>query len=1003
MKTPFFPWKTLLVRLIAFAVLVGLGTHAQAQQDPVEQRIEQILSQMDLNEKLDYVTGYGVDFTFQNLKGVFNIRPTPDLGLPLIYGADGGIGFVGQGFPPGTRFPAGPLLVSTWSPDLAHETGLALGQEGKARGIHRMLAPGMNFYRTAFGGRSFEYLTGEDPFLGAVLVPPVVRGIQSHRVMATTKHFALNDQEVNRTFIDIVADERTLREIYLPPFEAAVRLGNTAAVMSAFNAVNGDFASESKFLITEVLRQDWGFPGFVESDFLGIHNGVFAVLAGTDIDMPGFADDIPGVTDRRRMVVNATDPTNPIPVLGPPLPAGVTEEDINNMIRRLLRTIISYDFIENPPRSSPDPVAIAEAAENSKKVAINAAREGIVLLENNRNLLPLNSRSIKTIAVIGRNANGEPPTGAGSARVPPSPDFISEIDGIKSLLKNNAQVDYFPELVPDPSTAETGFRDFQGQYFRSADLTGNPVATRADPLLNFGPFNASNLPAANPPIVPPFSGIWTGTITPKISGDHVFKVSTGGNVQLFVNGQKILDSFSLVGTPDTPASAAAPFVPVSGKIALQAGVPASIELRAKNLGTVRLFNLPFTSVTGLQASWAPLQPPASLAGYDAVVLAVGGNEQYDGEAHDRSFRLPEFQDDLIVNATKLNPRTIVVLHGGGGFNVQAWVNKVSALLHAWFPGQHGGQALAEILFGEVNPSGKLPITMEKRVEDNPAFATFPLDDAGALEIKYSEGLFVGYRGYEKNRIKPQYPFGYGLSYTKFRYSDLEVDPLVLKKNIFRKDDDLVRVSFRVKNTGKRAGAEVAQLYIAPVNPPVERPLKELKGFQKVFLKPGESKKVTITLDRRSLAYYNVATQTWDVAPGLYKILVGSSSQDIELQRPLVNLFPSSLSVLESTPVPGAKKAAQDFSSSGANSLTAASAATAPTLTVNDGTGSGQHAAGTILTVTAEPPPPGKGFAGWSGDTQILANPSEQTTTATMPSIDVTITATYADVASGEQP
>jgi beta-glucosidase len=387
-----------------------------------------------------------------------------------------------------------------------------------------------------------------------------------------------------------------------------------------------------------------------------------------------------------------------------------------------------------------------------------------------------------------------------------------------------------------------------------------------------------------------------------------------------------------------------------------------------------------------------------------VVLAVGGNERYDGERRDRSFRLPELQDDLIVNATRSNPRTIVVLHGGGGFNVQAWVDQVRALLHAWFPGQYGGQALAEILFGEVNPSGKLPITMEKRVQDNPAFATFPVNDPDALEIKYSEGLFVGYRGYEKNRIKPQYPFGYGLSYTKFRYSDLEVDPMVLKKNVLRKDDDLIRVTFRVKNTGKIAGAEIAQLYVAPGNPPVDRPLKELKGFQKVNLQPGESKKVTITLDRRSLAYFNVATRTWDVAPGLYKILVGSSSQDIELQRPLVNLFPSSLSVLESTPVPGAKKATRDFSSSGPSARTETTVAGAPTLTVNDGSGDGQYTAGTPVKVTADEPPPRKKFAGWSGDTQILANPSEETTTATMPSIDVTVTATYADdVPSAEQP
>jgi beta-glucosidase len=346
------------------------------------------------------------------------------------------------------------------------------------------------------------------------------------------------------------------------------------------------------------------------------------------------------------------------------------------------------------------------------------------------------------------------------------------------------------------------------------------------------------------------------------------------------------------------------------------------------------------------------------------------------------------------------------LHGGGAFDVQAWVNKVPALLHAWFPGQYGGQALAEILFGEVNPSGKLPITMEKRIQDNPAFATFPLNDLNAPEIHKEAaaglGLFVGYRGYEKNRIKPQYPFGYGLSYTKFGYSDIEVDPTVLKKNILRKDDDLVRVSFRVRNTGKLPGAEIAQLYVAPVNPPVERPLKELKGFQKVYLKPGESKKVTITLDRRSLAYFNVARQTWDAVPGLYRTLIGSSSQDIELQRPLVNLFPSSLSVLGSTPVPGAKKAARDFSVGGAGARAEATAA-APILTINDGSGGGEYAAGTIVTVTADPPPPGKEFVGWSGDTQILANPSGETTTATMVSRDVTITAAYADAQSSSSP
>jgi beta-glucosidase len=974
MKIHSFPGKTLPVCAIACAVLVSLAAPARAQQNSVEERVEEILSQMTLDEKLSYISGTG----FPNPIGAFNIKPIERLGLPVIYGIDGSVGIVGQGVPPGTRYPAGQLLASTWNADLAFKEGEAQGREGRARGVHRILGPAVNFYRTAFNGRSFEYMTGEDPFLGAVLIAEEVNGIQSQGVMATTKHYVANDEEVNRQAIDVVVDERTLREIYLPPFEAAVKLANTAAIMGAFNKVNGDFACESLFLDTQVLKQDWGFQGFIESDFLAIHDGLKAAKAGMDIDMPG---------GRLARMTSAN--------LLPAIQSGeLPLSNVDDKVRRLLRGIISFGFLDRPQLDPSIPVN----DPRSKEVATDVAREGIVLLENKGNFLPLNKQVIRKIAVIGANAKGEPPSGGGSAAVPVSVDFVSEIDGIKSQAPS-ATVDFIAACVPDPSTAEwqtgQGSAGLVGQYFNSPDLSGDPVATRVDTHLNFTGFDATNVPVSNPSS---FSGIWTGTVTPTISGDHVFKVSSGGNVQLRVNGTLILDDTSDVQTPeltpDTPISAAPPFVPISGKINLQAGVPATIELKAKNLGTTRLF-----SAAGLQVSWASLQPPATLAGYDAVVLAVGGNEQYDGEAHDRSFRLPEFQDDLILNATKLNPRTIVVLHGGGGFDVQAWVNKVPALLHAWFPGQYGGQALAEILFGEVNPSGKLPITMEKRVQDNPAFATFPLSDLNAPEIhkeaEAGQGLFVGYRGYEKNRIKPQYPFGYGLSYTKFRYSNLDIDPVV-----FREDDELVRVSFRVKNNGKRAGAEIAQLYIAPINPPVERPLKDLKGFQKVFLAPGESKKVTITLDRRSLAYYNAEAGTWDVARGPYKILVGSSSQDIELQPTLVNMSASSLSALDSTPVPGAT---QQLSSSGQSTRTAAPAPGTHTLKVNNGRGSGHHVAGTFVTVTADAPPPRKKFAGWSGDTQILANPSERTTTATMPSIDVTITATYADVPSGEQP
>ncbi len=473
MKIHSSPWNALVVRIMAFAVLFGSAAHAQAQQNSVEDEVTLILNAMSDEQKQLYCIGYGVDFSFTNIKGVFNIRPVDDLeledgrviDLPLIYGCDGGVGFVGQGFDPGVRFPAGPLLASTWNPDRAYSLGDALGREGSARGIHRMLAPGSNFYRTPYNGRSFEYVTGEDPLLGATLLPAVVRGMQEHRVMATCKHPVANDQEINRNSIVVEVDERTLREIYLPPFEAAVKLGDTAALMGSYNKlkgdyatdqVNGDWACESYFLLTQVFKQDWGFPGFVESDYLAIHDGVKAAQAGIDIDMPGGYGSPFGVPDQTVMT---------------PEDLQQSGADIDDKVRRMLRRIVAYDFIENPPQEND--AAIIAAAQNSKEVAIQTAREGIVLLENrnprpwnrhftkmksnfrpfnrhsfkwDRDLLPLNRQSVKKIAVIGPNAEGEPLTGSGSATVPPSDDFISEIDGIKSLAPG-ATVDFIAQAI----------------------------------------------------------------------------------------------------------------------------------------------------------------------------------------------------------------------------------------------------------------------------------------------------------------------------------------------------------------------------------------------------------------------------------------------------------------------------------------------------------------------------------------------------------------------------
>ena len=906
MKAPFFPIQQFRALPLVLTASLSFALAAYAQQDTqqVEGRVNKILSQMTLDEKLSYISGTIVNFA--SLKGVFNIKPIPRLGLPEIFGNDGTIGILGQGFPPGTRYPAGPLLASTWNADRAIEEGIAQGREARARGINEILGPGVDFYRTPFGGRSAEYMTGEDPVLGAVLVSAEDNGMQSQQVMATTKHFVCNDEEINRMAISVMVDERTLREIYFPPFEEAVKLGNTAAFMGSYNKVNGVYACQNMFLITNVLKQDWGFSGFIESDNDADHDGVQAALAGLDLDMAGnFA-----LMTSANLLPHITGGQTPL----------IPLSNIDDKVRRILREIVSFGFLDRPQQDTSIPIN----DPRSKATAIDVSREGIVLLKNGLNgsqILPLNKNATPRIAVIGVNAQGEPPTCGGSAEVPASSDFTSEIDGIKAQAPG-ATVEYIPACVPDPATAiwqtGTGAVGLIGQYFNSNDLSGSPVATRVDTELNFASFNAANVPVSNPSS---FSAIWTGKVQPTITGDQVFKVFagssfgfSGGTVRLYVNNQLIIDDFSSTATPDTPISAVPPVVPISGKIYLQAGVAYDVRLEAKTLGVTSLPGL--VPASGLQVSWASLQPPPTLNGYNAVILAVGTNDQYESEGHDRSFRLPEQQDTLIQNVAQVNPRTIVVLHGGGGFDVQSWIDRVPALLHAWFPGQYGGQALAEILFGAINPSGKLPITMEKHAQDNPAFASFPTD-LNASTINYSEGLFVGYRGYDNNHIQPQYPFGYGLSYTTFRYSDLEINPLILKKedqeqhgltkadwkNHEGDDDRLIRVSFQVINTGKLPGAEIAQLYVAPVNPPVTRPLKELKGFKKVFLQPGESKKVTITLDRRSLAYYDVSAHAWDVAPGVYRILLGSSSQDIGLQGVVLNLFPAQLSVLESKPVP----------------------------------------------------------------------------------------------------
>ncbi|WP_455922592.1 glycoside hydrolase family 3 protein [Pseudomonas putida] len=833
---------------------------------------QQTLSQMTLEEKLDYIGG----------TGGWDVKPLARFNLPQILGADGGLGvrYTSQGNDQGVVYPSGPNLAATFNLRRAVDFGRALGFDTASGGYHYITGPGMNIYRMPYGGRNFEYLTGEDPFLGASMAPAVVNGIQSRGIWADAKHYAANDQETNRFTLDESIPERVLREMTLPPFESAAKNGKVSLMMCSFQLVNGDHACESQHLLREILKDQWGFPGFVQTDYAAIVDGLKAAQAGADIDM------LFGTQ------MNST-------VLTPYLNSGVLSvATIDDKVRRILRQIYLFDFDTYVPPTTHDMDNLA-----SNQASLNVAREGIVLLKNQNNLLPLNRNTVKKVAVVGVLGKYQPPTGFGSAYVS-ARNYISELSGLRQVAPQ-AQVTFLDGLSLDPAAAawthdENGsaVAGMTAEYFTNATWTGTAATTRTDTFVNLNWDSDSNLPTngdtANTSIR------WTGQITSTVDGEHVFKVRADGAVRLSVDGQEIINNGD--GTP-LPNNSIPPTIPEYAKTTLAPGTHTVVLEYSRRPDYIASLG----GYTGVQLSWASLVAPADISGYDAVVVAAGNSNEYEGEGFDHMWELPEFQGQLIQSIATQNPHTIVALHGGTGLKINDWVDQVAGLLHAFYPGQNGGQALAEILFGRVNPSAKLPISLERNLQDNPVYSYFPqFDNEGTIvSTSYAGDLLLGYRGYEKKGIKPLYPFGYGLSYTQFRYSNIRVNPAVEFGN------SPIRVSFNVTNTGQRAGAEVAQLYVGQRNPRLERPIKELKGFQKVLLQPGQTRRITIELNGRSLAYYNPTRNAWVVDSDVFNIGVGAASDDIRLRTRVLSPFRQQLAVGSSNPLPpSVQRAAQ---------------------------------------------------------------------------------------------
>ena len=808
--------------------LPAVGQTAPASQAATEARVDSMLKQLNLEEKIDLLGG--VDS--------FYIRAIPRIGLPRLKMADGPLGVRNYG--PSTAF-GGIGLAATWDPTLAQRIGAVIGQDARARGVHFMLGPGVNIYRAPLCGRNFEYF-GEDPFLSSRTAVAYIEGMQSQGVSATVKHFIGNNQEYDRHNMDSIIDERTMREIYLPVFEAAVKEAHVGAVMDSYNLTNGQHMTQNGYLNTEVAKKDWGFTGIMMSDWDSTYDAVAAANGGLDLEMPS------GKSMNRATLL-------------PAVKAGkVSEATIDDKVRRILRTAINFGWLD---RDQTD-LSISKLNPEGHQVTLEAARAGMVLLKNDGNLLPLEKGKIHSIAVIGPDAYPAVPGGGGSAEAKPFTP-ISYLEGVANYLGSGAKVYYerglpaFDEIAKHTefTTEATGGQPgLKAEFFTNATLSGAPAVTRTDKHVNYEPARGSDGAASD------MSIRRSGYFSPPAPGDYlVFVQGPGenGGYRLYVDKKLIFDNwkdwYAFVGEVSLN------FTPGPHQIELDYYAHSGWGKTPVNLGIAR----PDTLVTP--------EAKAVASRVDAVVLAVGFDPSTEGESGDRTFRLPPGQDELINQITAANKNTIVVVTSGGGVDMTSWVDHVPALFEAWYPGQEGGTALAQLLFGEFDPSGRLPISMERRWQDNAVHDSYYPKD-GEKKVEYTEGIFVGYRHFDKSGIKPLFPFGYGLSYTTFAYKNLAVSPAASSEN--------ATVAFDVTNTGTRAGAEVAQVYVGDRHANVPRPVKELKGFARVELNPGETKHVEVTLNRRAFSYYDVKGHQWTVAPGDFDIYVARSAAEIEL-------------------------------------------------------------------------------------------------------------------------
>lgn len=802
---------------------------------PLEKRVDDLFSRLTEAEKISLLTGDG-----------FATAAIPRLGVPEVPFADAGQGVRG-GMPgttgPATLFPAEVTMASTWDPVLTGRIGAAIGEEAlnKGPGISIMLGPAVNIHRSPLCGRNGEYFS-EDPFLASRLAVGYIEGMQGAGCGACIKHFCCNNEEADRGSVNVRVDERTLREIYLPAFEAGAREAHVWSVMAAYNRINGPHATANRYLLTDVLKKGWGWDGFVMSDWGAVHETAGVINAGCDLEMPG-------------------DSYLAAPRVEAAIAAGrVTRQAVDENARRIVRAIVRSGRLDGT-LPAPDPSRVNSPAH--QKLAYDAACQGIVLLKNQDGLLPLNASAIKSIAVIGPAAKNMQFGAAGSVSVA-TLYHIEPFDGISSRVGSAATVNYASGLLTGstvPATAFTtpdGAPGLKAEYFDNELMKGTPQATQTVPNIDF------NWPGEPVPGVSHehFSVRWTGKLHVPQTGLYTFVMTADDGCRVYIDGKEVLAHW--VNGSATPISGA-------------------VHLFASQQHDIRVEYFQGLGDASANLAWvAPgetrFQDAVAAAARSDVAVVCVNTMGSEAEGRDReSMDLPASQDQLIEEVAAVNKRTVVVLNNGGPVTLEPWIAGVRAVLEAGFPGQEGGHALASILFGDVDPSGKLPDTLAVKREDYPDFGNFP----GTRDVvRYAEGIYVGYRHFDKRAIEPVYPFGYGLSYTTFKYSNLRFSSATLSPG------GHVDVSVDVSNTGSREGAEVVEVYVHDPAPKIDKPVRELKGFAKIDLQPGETGTATVTLDGRSLAYCDVLGKQWKANAGDYDIEVGASSRDIRLTSTL---------------------------------------------------------------------------------------------------------------------